>query len=104
VTLTGRLLAAAQRFGQILGKRVERAAGSRRDQQSVPAGGGRERREKQQTAQRQDAAGADHEIWRPEEQGGNERLERASRHIMDKLQSAYKAFNRLPSAFYATAA
>jgi len=42
-------------------------------------------------------------IWRLEEQGDNERLERASRHIMDKLQPAYKAFNRLSSAFYATA-
>lgn len=31
------------------------------------------------------------------------RLERASRYIMDKLQSAYKAFNHLPSAFYASA-
>jgi len=65
VAFTGGLLAAAQRLGEFFGERVERATGGRRDQQGVPAGQGRERREKQQTAQRQDAAGADHENLAP---------------------------------------
>ncbi|MCY1457099.1 hypothetical protein D9M71_743600 [compost metagenome] len=55
------LLAGGNGFGEVFRQAVEVAAASRRNQQGVAAGIGQQRKEKQQAAQGQGAAGAVHE-------------------------------------------
>ncbi|MNP28702.1 hypothetical protein D3C76_1216850 [compost metagenome] len=55
------LLAGGNGFGEVFRQAVQVAAASGRDQQGVAAGIGQQRKEKQQAAQGQGAAGAVHE-------------------------------------------